>query len=114
MVQAGAGRMRVYIAAPYTQGSEGENVRRAIEAADQVIAAGHAPFVPHLCHFWHLMSPHAYETWLRIDMEWLRASDAMVRLPGPSAGADMEEAEARRTGIPVYGSVAELSSSNGI
>jgi hypothetical protein len=35
-----------------------------------------------------------------------------VRLPGESVGADGEAAEARRLGIPVYGSVEELLAGN--
>ena len=46
--------------------------------------------------------------WLAIDLAWVAVCEAVVRLPGESGGADMETAEARRLGIPVFESVAEL------
>lgn len=46
--------------------------------------------------------------WLDIDLEWVRVSDAVLRLPGESAGADTEVAEANRRGIPVFDSAAAV------
>ena len=100
--------MRVYIAGPYTNGDVALNVRAAIEAADALIVAGHAPFVPHLSHFQHMMRPQPYETWLRLDMEWLPQCEALIRLPGDSSGADAEVDEAQARGMPVYRSVADF------
>jgi hypothetical protein len=97
---------KVYIAGPYTQGDVAQNVRTAIRAGDAIAEAGGTPFIPHLSHFWHLVCPHEYEFWIAQDMEWLRSCDALVRLPGPSAGADAESKEAKRLGMPVFGSVA--------
>jgi hypothetical protein len=93
---------RVYVAGPYTQGDVAENVRAAILAADWLAQQGCVPFCPHLSHFWHLLNPHPYEFWLAQDLAWLAVCDALVRLPGPSAGADGEVAEARRLGLPVF------------
>lgn len=93
--------LRIYVAGPYTKGDVAVNVTTAVRAADSVLRAGHIPFVPHLTHFWHLLEPHDYETWLAYDFEWLRQCDAMIRLPGESVGADREETEARRLGMPV-------------
>lgn len=84
--------MKVYIAGPYTSGDVAVNVRRAIEAATVIAEAGHTPFVPHLSHFWHLVSPHSYEFWLEQDMAWLPVCEALVRLEGESNGADGEVA----------------------
>lgn len=97
--------MRVYIAGPYTLGDTAINVRVAIMAADQLLRKGHAPFIPHMSHFWHMMYPHKYETWLWYDMEWLKVCGAVVRLPGESMGADGEVAWAKQKGIPVFDSV---------
>lgn len=98
--------MRIYVAGPYTQGSEVENIRNAIDAAEQLVNRGHEPFVPHLNGFWHLAYPHDYETWMRVDMAWLRVSDALVLLPGHSPGAQREVALAHRLGIPVFAGLA--------
>ncbi len=93
---------RVYIAGPYTIGDVASNVRAAIAAAEQVIQAGGAPYVPHLTHLWHVISPHDHAYWLALDLEWLRTCDCLLRLPGESRGADIEEAEARRIGLPIF------------
>lgn len=99
---AQASRKKVYIAAPYTKGDVAINVRTAIEAGSRLWDLGFAPFIPHLTHFWHLVTPKPYEVWLTIDNEWLPVCDAFLRLPGPSSGADKEEALARSLGIPVF------------
>lgn len=83
------------------------NVRAAILAGDEVWKAGFTPFVPHLSHLWHTVSPHPYDDWLALDMEWLAVCDILVRLPGESAGADEEVEYARERGIPVM-SLEEL------
>jgi len=99
---------RVYIAGPYTQGDQAQNVRRAIDAAEAVMQAGFAPYVPHMSHFHHMIHAHFYETWLAIVIAFLRVCDALLRLPGLSPGADREVALARKLGIPVFYSVSEL------
>lgn len=95
--------MRVYVAGPYSQGDQAANVRAAIDAADKLAAAGHVPYIPHLTHFWHLVTPRPYQWWLDYDAQWLACCDAVLRLPGRSAGADEEVALAAELGIPVYG-----------
>jgi hypothetical protein len=94
--------MRVYLAGPYTLGCQAANVRAAVLAADRLLSAGHAPCTPHLSHLADLLCPRPYEDWLRLCLAWLAVSEALVRLPGRSEGADREEAEARRLGLPVY------------
>lgn len=99
--------MKVYIAGPYTKGDVVVNVRNAIAAADELLALGHHPFIPHLTHLWHMVSPKEYEEWLAIDLVWLRVCDALLRIPGESSGADKEVDAARELSIPVY-SIEEL------
>jgi hypothetical protein len=99
---------KVFISGPYSKGDVALNVREAVRAADRVWAAGFTPFVPHLTHLWHLISPHPYPDWLALDLEWLAACDHLVRLPGESAGADGEVARALALGIPVYEGVDEF------
>ena len=94
--------MRVYVAGPYTQGDVGENVHKAIKEAQRLIDNGHVPFVPHLYHLWHLIIPGPYQQWIALDLEWLKACHALVRLPGDSAGGDKEVAFALERGIKVY------------
>lgn len=105
--------MRVYIAGPYTLPEPIENVRRAILAADEVLALGHTPFVPHLNFAWNLVSPKPPATWYAMDLVWLSCCDAVLRLPGASVGAEAEVALANRLGLPVYASVAEIPPGGG-
>jgi len=61
-----------------------------------------------------MIVPHAwdtdltYDTWLDCDLPWVEVCDAVLRLPGESAGADRECNHARSKDIPVYDSVDEL------
>lgn len=103
--------MKVYIAGPYSRSVQypdmAVNVRRAILAADVVLVHGDVPFVPHLTHFWHLLSPKEYEVWLRYDKQWLLACDALLRLDGDSPGADREEEWATAAGMVVWHGLTE-------
>lgn len=98
----------VYVAGPYSKGDVAVNVRTAVLAADTLLQVGLTPFVPHLTHFWHLLTPHDYEEWLTYDAMWLRKCDAVLRLPGESGGADRETALAGELGIPVFTSMQAL------
>ncbi|HUV62896.1 MAG TPA: DUF4406 domain-containing protein [Sedimentisphaerales bacterium] len=100
--------MRVYIAGPYTKGDRSENVRNAMKAMDQLIAAGHEPFCPLLTHFQDLAFPRPWSDWMRIDLAWLPFAEAVVRLPGNSEGADTEVVEAERRGVPVFYGIQEF------
>lgn len=99
--------LRVYIAGPYSQGNVNRNVREALDIGAKILCAGHTPFVPHLCHFWDVSHPMDYETWMRWDMAWLEQCDILLRLPGPSAGADREVARARELRKPVFEGLSE-------
>ena len=100
--------MKIYIAAPYTKGDVVLNIRRVIQAADALVAMGHTPLIPHLTHFWHLISPKSHEFWLSYDLELLDFCDALLRLDGESAGADKEVEYAEQHCIMVFHSVEEL------
>ena len=100
--------MRVYIASPYSLGDPVRNVRNSLLAADRLVVLGHTPFVPLLSHFWHFFSPKDYETWMRMDLEWVAVCDALIRLEGESAGADREMQEALDHDIPVFYSLTEF------
>ena len=104
---------RVYISSPYSQGSTTYNVRLAIEAANTLLLAGFAPFVPHLNFAWDLVYPHSYHTWLNWCVAWVPACDCLLRIPGLSRGADIEVELAKELGIPVYGTINELLEKEG-
>lgn len=98
----------VYIASPYTRGDCAVNVRNTILMNDELVEAGFLPYWPLSSHFWHLVSPHPYEYWMELDMEWIYRVDYLLRLPGESSGADAEVKFALGLGIPVFYSLEEL------
>lgn len=92
---------KVYIAGPYSKGDVVLNIQAAVHAANEVLKRGFTPFIPHLTHLWHMVSPKPYQEWLDYDMEWLTLCDWVLRIPGDSGGADKEVAVAQRLCIPV-------------
>lgn len=96
-------RPRIYVAGPYSSGIPDETMVRVINAAEVLTAAGWAPFIPHTMTFlWAVRHQHPVDFWYAFDNEWIRACDAIVRLPGPSTGADAECDFAGKLGVPVY------------
>jgi hypothetical protein len=86
-------QLRIYIAGPlHTSGNPDRNVRKAIMVADQVVACGHVPFIPHLNVLWNMVTEVEYRTeqWLSYDKAWLLQCHLVIRLPGDSLGADEE------------------------
>lgn len=100
----------IYIAGPYTYPSQIENIKNTCLIADKVLKAGFAALVPHLTAMWDLISPEnwSYESWLALDLEYLRRCDGMLRIEGQSNGADKEETFAKENNIPIFYSVQEL------
>jgi hypothetical protein len=107
MSQLRGSTKRIFIAGPYTTGDPAVNVKAALDAATPLLNAGAMPYVPHLNHFWHFVYPQDYEVWVDLDLEFLAACDALLRLPGESPGADGEVARARELGIPVFDNLAQ-------
>ena len=99
---------RVYVAGPYTAGDPCVNTHAAIAMGNELLDYGFAPFVPHMSHFWHTVTPRPYEDWMGLDLAWVVAADAVLRLPGASAGADREVAAAKAAGVPVFGDIEDL------
>lgn len=91
----------VYVAAPYTNPDPVENSHVALKVADALEALGVVPIIPHLTLMWHLVTPRQAQFWYDYTMELMKRCDAVYRVPGKSKGADLEEKEARRIGIPV-------------
>ncbi len=100
--------IKVYVASPYTLGSEGDNVRMSLKASNELINEGFAPFAPLLSHFQHMIFPQEYEVWMALDLEWVSVCDCILRLPGESSGADREVEFARSNDIPVFYHINQL------
>jgi hypothetical protein len=100
--------MRIYLAGPYTpiDGREETrlaNIRAASDTAKLLLKLGHTPFCPHtMTAGWE--DTCAYDDFLRMDLEWLKQSDAIVLLPGwqSSRGARLEYEEALKEGLVIF------------
>lgn len=103
--------LRIYVAGPLGANDEGRRARvdAAIGVGAELLKHGFAPFVPHLwagaCNADGLAT---YEEWMAYDFAFLDACDAVLRIPGPSPGADREVARAEAQGIPVLHSIHDL------
>ncbi len=107
-------RIRVYVCSPISLGDVSANVRTACEAGYRLLKAGYAPIIPALTCYLAGDVPDplpldtTHDEWIAVSLAWLRQADLVLRLSGVSVGADLETAEARRLGIPVYYSVDNL------
>ena len=103
-------RQRIYISGPLTSsGNVLDNLARAMDAARALIAAGFAPFCPHLPTTSIRAGSMPHATWMEIELPWVAVADALLRLPGESLGADLEVARAEAIGIPVFATIADLA-----
>ena len=100
----------IYVAGPMTgSGNPYGNVHDGIVAGQTLLSVGFIPYVPHLTALWGIVYPsNTWEQWLRLDEEWLRKCDALLRLPGESKGADREVKFCEEHGIPVRHSIDQL------
>lgn len=101
-------RTRIYVAAPLSKGDRLANVQRAVDAGRELIQRGYAPLIPHLSNAMDPDDSLGYEAWLEIALAWVIQADAVLRLPGESAGADREVSLATAIGIPVYFGLDDL------
>jgi hypothetical protein len=100
--------IRVYVAGPLSNGDREVNVHNAEAAGVELLKMGCAPYVPHL---WWYVDPDdslGYDVWTEMDLAWVEASHALLRLPGKSNGVRREVRRARQLGIPVFYSVEEI------
>jgi hypothetical protein len=99
---------RIYVSGPYSKGDPAINTKNAIDVCNKLLDLGFAPFCPHLSHFWHIIHPHSWQTWMNYDLEYVNVCQCLLRIPGESTGGDIEVAQARALGMPVYFSIEEL------
>src|SRR5690242_627406 len=103
--------LKIYVAGPLSTGDYStivHNVKEAIDHADSILLLGGYPYLPHLTHFWNLFHSHGWDEWMALDKQYLRICDGLLRLRGPSRGADQEVAWAKEFGIPVYYTMEEV------
>lgn len=97
-------RKRIFVSGPITKGDRINNLAQALQATRTLWNKGYAPFCPHLTMMTeHLFQEHLkYEDYIEQCLAWVEVSDAVLRLPGESAGADRECAHAASKNIPVF------------
>jgi len=100
--------IKVYIASPYSKGNKVKNVKRHMHAYHILTREGFAAYAPLWSHFQHCLFPKDYEEWLKLDLEWLKVCDCVLRLSGESKGADKEVEVAKEMGLPVFNCVVEI------
>ena len=94
-------KLFVYVAGAYTKPDPVVNTAKAIQFGNFLLDHGYIPFVPHLSMYQHMLQARPWQEWRDIDFEWIRKCDALIRLPGESAGADAEIKHAIEIGVPV-------------
>ena len=101
-------RKRIYLSGPMTGWNILENVTRAIGVYRELIEAGFAPLCPHLNYYADQAGAIPHAVWMEIDLPWVAAADAVLRIPGESPGSDIEQVRAELLGVPVFTSLAAL------
>jgi len=92
--------MLIYIAGPLGASSKNygkiiENITRAVKVSDVIFSLGHECFIPHLMWFSHELIGWPVDEIKAMEyrLKLVKRSDALIRLPGESNGADKEVAE---------------------
>jgi hypothetical protein len=105
-LEVGAVKPLIYIAGPYTNGDQKENIFVALKIGDHVYKTGAIPYVPHLSHYWAMSTidglNRTYAEWMEICLNVVNRCDALIRLDGFSNGSDMEVKYAKSIPIPVF------------
>lgn len=103
-------RPRVYISGPITKGDQRENVANASRVFVALESLGFAPYCPHWSWFGqeHDNVRLSHDRWMNVDLPWVEVSEALLRMPGESTGADIEVGYAHRCGVPVFDSIEDL------
>lgn len=107
-------RPKAYIAGPISNGATltreamSDNMLKGIVFANRMWDLGYVPFCPQLSVAWHNVCPRHYHDWIEYDKSWLELCDVLIRMPGESKGADLEEEYAKEAGIPVLKTDEEI------
>lgn len=101
-------RKRIYLSGPISLGPKGHNLGQFLDVHEKLMHAGYAPLNPGLTMLLPFQADVRHAEWLASDLPWVEVSDAVLRLPGDSRGADQECAHAARCGIPIYHSFEEV------
>ncbi len=92
---------RIYLSGPITKGNRSLSFYQACEAQRRLMLDGYAVLNPMLSMAHPDGANIEWQTWIDSDLAWVSVSDMVCRLPGESAGAEIECEYARSRGIEV-------------
>lgn len=106
----------VYIAGPISNGHRADprqiyqNVKFAQKFYFELIEKGYSPICPHLSYYAWLDFPDDvhWKRWIDMDLDFVDAAFALLRIPGKSIGADKEVEYAHKLNKPVYYDVDDM------
>lgn len=106
---------RIYVAGPYIHHDplvRERNTHAAMWARLDLLQQGHAPFIPHMSHYFDVWAQQQgvvvpYAAYMAWDAAYLAVCDGVLVL-GRSPGVDQELAGAERLGLPVFRSMADV------
>jgi len=106
----------VGIIGPLTDGGEHgvlhrlDNARRAMEAAEQVVAAGGIPYIPHLNMYYHYAFPHDEPFWRECALAVLKKCGLIYDYAPDvdSVGLTAERKALNDEGLPMYTTLTSL------
>ncbi len=115
-------RTIIYISGPMTNGGgpiDWLKIGEGVEAGVELMKDGYAVIMPQLTAYTRTALAWAgkctdvncgldYSIWLDMDNALVAVSDAVLRISGPSKGADMEINMAKNLGKPVYHTAAQV------
>ncbi len=95
--------MLIYLATPVTVGDSVQNLRNPCLVAARLEAAGISVHNPRLYNTQYAIAgPSDYDVVMERCLRMIDHCDAVLRIPGPSTGADREVAYAAENGKPVF------------
>lgn len=98
----------IYISGPYTS-NPGPNTLTAMRLFKTLWDKGFAPICPHWSHFQNILTPMSWEQWIEYDLHLLGDGVAGVfHILGPSEGAKIEVAYAKKLNIPVFTDIHQM------
>src|SRR3990167_1126021 len=111
--------MRIFVAGPLAKPIPADNVMRAAKLGVQLFMRGHLPYIPHLYHFWQLLtSPGApvkekdfllnEENWAALSLSFMPMMDAVYLIDGESYYGTLECEFAQRLALPIYRNINEI------
>jgi len=101
-------RTVVYISCPMRLGNWTKNVRTAARVQCDLMRKGYSVINPIGSWLTDIVEPLDFETWINNDYGLIDVSDAIIRIPGESEGADLECDYAIRQDKELFWDLREL------